>query len=119
VLIIIFKIIRKDKNAINIYNTKDIKKKAKHFVNLGLKSNRGVKKAKRYYKGFKKAITGVKYSYLFLVFFILNLVKCVNNIKLNIKLSCIKLKKRFLKKRKRVAVLDCDYIKCLVINAKS
>jgi hypothetical protein len=34
----------------------------------------------------------------------------MNNIKLNIELSYTKLKKRFLKKRKRITVLDCDYI---------
>jgi hypothetical protein len=34
----------------------------------------------------------------------------MNNIKLSIKLGCIKLKKRFLKKRKRVTVLDRDRI---------
>jgi hypothetical protein len=55
---------------INIYYTKNVTKKAEYFINLSLKSNKGVKKAKRYYKGFKKAITGVKYRYLFLAFFI-------------------------------------------------
>jgi hypothetical protein len=34
----------------------------------------------------------------------------MNNVKLSIKLSCIKLKERFLEKRKKVTVLDCDYI---------
>jgi hypothetical protein len=34
----------------------------------------------------------------------------MNNIKLNIELGYTKLKKRFLEKKKRVTVLDCDYI---------
>jgi hypothetical protein len=34
----------------------------------------------------------------------------MNNVKLSIELSYIKLKKRFLKKRKRVTVLDYNYI---------
>jgi hypothetical protein len=77
---------------------------------LGLKSSKGVKKVKRYYKGFKKTIAGVKYCYLFLAFFYLDLVKYINNIKLNIEFSYIKLKERFLKKKKKVIVFDCDYI---------
>jgi archaellum biogenesis protein FlaJ (TadC family) len=63
-----------------------------------------------YYKGFKKLIISIKYCYLFLAFFYLDLVKHINNIKLNIKLSYTKLKKRFLKKKKKITVLDCDYI---------
>jgi hypothetical protein len=47
-----------------------LKKKAEYFVNLSLKSNKGIKKAKKHYKGFKKAITDVKYYYLFLAFFL-------------------------------------------------
>jgi hypothetical protein len=35
---VIFKVVRKDKNIINIRCTKNVKKKAKYFVNLGLKS---------------------------------------------------------------------------------
>jgi hypothetical protein len=34
----------------------------------------------------------------------------MNNIKLNIKLNYIKLKKSFLEKGKKVTVFDCDYI---------
>jgi hypothetical protein len=34
----------------------------------------------------------------------------MNNIKLNIELGCIKLKERFLKKEKRVTVLDYNCI---------
>jgi hypothetical protein len=34
----------------------------------------------------------------------------MNNVKLSIELSYTKLKKRFLKKGKKVTVLDCDYI---------
>jgi hypothetical protein len=45
-----------------------------------------------------------------LAFFYLDSVEYMNNVKLNIELSCIKLKKRFLKKRKRVTVLNCDHI---------
>jgi hypothetical protein len=77
---------------------------------LGLKSGWGVKEAKRYYKGFKETVAGVKCCYLFLAFFYLDLVKRVNNVKLSIELGCIKLKKRFLEKGKRVTVLDCDCI---------
>jgi hypothetical protein len=87
-----------------------LKTKAKYFVNLGLKSNKDVKKAKKYYKGFKETIIGVKYRYLFLAFFYLNSVTHINNIKLSIKLSCTKLKKRLLKKKKRIIILNYDYI---------
>jgi hypothetical protein len=64
-------------------------------VNVGSNSNKGVKKAKDHYKGFKEAISDVKYNYLFLVFFNLDLVKHVSNIKLSIELGYTKLKKRF------------------------
>ena len=43
-------------------------------------------------------------------FFYLNSVKHINNVKLSIKLSYTKLKKRFLKKEKKVTVLNCDCI---------
>jgi hypothetical protein len=98
---------------------KILKKKAKYFVNLGLKSDKGIKKAKKYYKGFKKTIADIKYCYLFLVFFYLNLVKHINNVKLNIKLSYTKLKERLLKKREKVTVLNYNYIQRLVVNTKS
>jgi hypothetical protein len=75
-----------------------------------LKSDRGVKKAKKHYKGFKKTIVSVKYRYLFLAFFYPDLIKRVNNIKLNIELSCTKLKKRLLKKKEKVTVLDYNCI---------
>jgi hypothetical protein len=37
-LIIIFKVVWKDKDIINICYTKNVKKKAEYFVNLGLES---------------------------------------------------------------------------------
>jgi hypothetical protein len=40
----------------------------------------------------------------------LNSVKHINNVKLSIELGCTKLRERFLEKRKRVIVLDYDYI---------
>jgi hypothetical protein len=43
-------------------------------------------------------------------FFYLDSVKHMNNVKLSIELSCIKLKKRFLEKGKKVTVLDYNYI---------
>jgi hypothetical protein len=46
-------------------------------------------------KGFKETIISVKCYYLFLVFFYSDSVKHINNIKLSIKLSCIKLKSIF------------------------
>jgi hypothetical protein len=55
-------------------------------------------------------IISVKYCYLFLAFFYPDLVEHVNNVKLSIELSCTKLKKRFLEKRKRVTVFDYNYI---------
>jgi hypothetical protein len=75
-----------------------------------LKSGWGVKEAKKHYKGFKETVAGVKYCYLFLAFFYPDSVKHVNNVKLSIELGCIKLKKRFLKKRKRVTVLNYNCI---------
>jgi hypothetical protein len=35
----IFKVIWKDKNVINIHYTENVKKKAEYFVNLGLESD--------------------------------------------------------------------------------
>jgi hypothetical protein len=75
-----------------------------------LESGWGVKEAKEHYKGFKETVAGVKCRYPFLAFFYLDLVERVNNIKLSIELSCTKLKERFLKKEKRVTVLDRDRI---------
>jgi hypothetical protein len=43
-------------------------------------------------------------------FFYLNSVERVNNIKFSIELGCIKLRERFLKKGKKVTVLNSDYI---------
>jgi hypothetical protein len=43
-------------------------------------------------------------------FFYPDLVKYINNVKLSIKLNYTKLKKRFLKKGKRVTVLDYNRI---------
>jgi hypothetical protein len=43
-------------------------------------------------------------------FFYLDSVKHMNNVKLSIELSYTKLRERFLKKEKRVTVLDSDYI---------
>jgi hypothetical protein len=63
-----------------------------------------------HYKGFKETIVGVKYRYLFLAFFYPDSVERVNNIKLSIELGYTKLRERFLKKRKRVTVLNCDRI---------
>jgi hypothetical protein len=42
----------------------------------------------------------------------------MNNIKLSIELGFAKLKERFLKKRKRITVLNSDYIQRLVVNVK-
>jgi hypothetical protein len=97
----------------------ECQKKAEYFINLGLESSRGIKKAKEYYKGFKETIASIKYHYLFLAFLYLDSVEHINNVKLSIELGCTKLKERFLKKRERVTVLDSDCIQRLVINVKS
>ena len=106
----IFKVIKKDKDVINIGYIKDIKKKTKDFINLGLESNKSINKTKRYNKCFKKAIVGIKYYYLFLTFFNLYLVKGINNIKLSIKLSYTKLRQSLLEEGKGVAVLDGNFV---------
>jgi hypothetical protein len=46
------------------------------------------------------------------------LVKHINNVKLNIKLSYTKLKERFLKKREKIIVFNNNYIQRLMINTK-
>jgi hypothetical protein len=109
-LLVIFKVIRKDKDVINIGYIKDIKERIKDFINLGLKSNRSISKTKRYNKCFKKAIVGIKCRYLFLTFFDLYLVKGINNVKLSVKLSYTKLRQSFLEEGEGVAVLDYNYI---------
>jgi hypothetical protein len=62
---------------------------------------------------------GVKCRHLFLAFFYPDSVERVNNVKLSIELGCTKLRERFLKKGKRVTVLDRDRIQCLVVDAES
>jgi hypothetical protein len=109
-LLVIFKVIRKDKDIVNIGYIKDIKERTKDFVNPGLKSNKSISKTKRHSKCFKKAIAGIKYRYLFLTFFDLYLVKGINNIKLSIELSYTKLRQSLLEKGEGVAVLDYNYI---------
>jgi hypothetical protein len=108
-LLVIFKVIRKDKDIVNIGYIKDIKKRT-DFVNPGLKSSRSISKTKRHNKCFKKAIAGIKYYYLFLTFFDLYLVKGINNIKLSVKLSYTKLRQSLLEEGKGVAVLNYNYI---------
>jgi hypothetical protein len=109
-LLVIFKVIRKDKDVVNIGYIKDIKERTKDFINPGLKSSRSISKTKRHNKCFKKAIAGIKCRYLFLTFFNLYLVKGINNIKLSVKLSYTKLRQSLLEEGEGVAVLDCDYI---------
>ena len=108
-LLVIFKVIRKDKDIVNIGYIKDIKKRT-DFVNPGLKSSRSISKTKRHNKCFKKAIAGIKCRYLFLTFFDLYLVKGINNVELSVELGYAKLRQSLLEKGKGVAVLDCDYI---------
>jgi hypothetical protein len=110
VLTIIFEVVWKNKNVVDIRYAKNVKKKAEYFVDLGLESGWGVKEAKEHYKGFKETVAGVKCRHLFLTFFYLDSVEHVNNVKLSIELSCTKLRERFLKKGKRVTVLDCNRI---------
>jgi hypothetical protein len=69
-----------------------------------------LKRLKNIIRVLKKTIVNVKYCYLFLAFFYPDLVKYVNNVKFRIELNYTKLRKRFLKKRKRVTVLNCDCI---------
>jgi hypothetical protein len=107
---VIFKVIRKDKDVVNIGYTKDIKERTEDFVNPGLKSNRSISKTKRHNKCFKKAIAGIKYRYLFLTFFNLYLVKGINNVKLSVELGCAKLKQSLLEEGEGVAVLNYDCI---------
>jgi p-aminobenzoyl-glutamate transporter AbgT len=69
-----------------------------------------LKRPKDIIKVLNKTITSVKYYYLFLAFFYSDLVKHINNVKLSIKLSCVKLKERFLKKKEKITVLNNNYI---------
>jgi hypothetical protein len=71
---------------------------------------KALKKPNNIIRVLKKTIISVKYCYLFLAFFYLNLVKHINNIKLSIELSCIKLKECFLEQRERIIVLNCNCI---------
>jgi hypothetical protein len=107
---VIFKVIRKDKDVVNIGYIEDIKERTKDFVNPGLKSSRSISKTKRHNKCFKKAIAGIKYRYLFLTFFDLYLVKGINNVELSVELSYTKLRQSLLEEGKGVAVLDYNYI---------
>ena len=70
VLAVVFEIIWEDKDINNICCKEDVKERAEYFINLGLKSSRGVREAKGHNKGFKEAVAGVKYIHLFLAFFI-------------------------------------------------
>jgi hypothetical protein len=107
---VIFKVIRKDKDVVNIGCIEDIKERTEDFVNPGLKSSKSISKTKRHNKCFKKAIAGIKCRYLFLTFFDLYLVKGINNVKLSVELGCTKLRQSLLEEGEGVAVLDCDCI---------
>jgi hypothetical protein len=63
-----------------------------------------------YTDSFKKTIINIKCSYLFLAFFYLDLVKHINNVKFSIELGYTKLKKHFLKERKKITVLNNNSI---------
>ena len=106
----IFKVIRKDKDIVNIGYTEDIKERTEDFVDPGLKSSKSISETKRHDKCFEKAIAGIKYRYLFLTFFDSYSVKGINNVELSIELSNTKLRQGLLEEGEGVAVLDCDYI---------
>ena len=109
-LLVFFTGIREDKDVVNIGYIKYVKEKVKDFVNLCLKGNKGIKKAKGYNKCFKEAIVSVKYRYLFVAFLDLYMVKGVNNVKLSVELGFTKLRQCFLEQGKGVSVLDYDYV---------
>ena len=109
-LLVIFKVIKKDKDIVNIGYIKDIKERTKDFVNPGLKSSTSISKTKKHNKCFKKAIAGIKCRYLFLTFFDLYSVKGINNVKLSVELGCAKLKQSLLEEGEGVAVLNYDCI---------
>ena len=109
-LLVFFIGIREDKDVVNIGYIKYVKERVEDFVNLCLKGNKGIKKAKGYNKCFKEAIVSVKYRYLFIAFLNLYIVKGVNNVKLSVKLSFTKLRQCFLKQRKKVLVLDYNNV---------
>jgi hypothetical protein len=109
-LLVIFKVIRKDKDVVNIGYIEDIKERTEDFVNPGLKSSRSISETKGHNKCFKKAIAGIKCRYLFLTFFDLYLVKGINNVELSVELGCAKLRQSLLEEGEGVAVLDYDYI---------
>jgi hypothetical protein len=109
-LLVIFKVIRKDKDVVNIGYTEDIKERTEDFVDPGLKSSRSISETKRHDKCFEKAIAGIKCRYLFLTFFDSYSVKGINNVELSVELSCAKLRQSLLEEGEGVAVLDCDYI---------
>jgi len=92
VLLVFFTGIREDKDVVNIGYAKYVKERAEDFVNLCLKSNKSIKKAKGHNKCFKKAIASVKCRYLFVAFLDLYIVKGVNNVKLSVKLGFAKLR---------------------------
>ena len=106
----IFKVIRKDKDVVNIGCIEDIKERTEDFVDLGLKSSRSISKTKRHNKCFKKAIAGIKCRYLFLTFFDSYLVKGINNVEISVELSYAKLRQSLLEEGEGVTVLDYDYI---------
>ena len=109
-LLVIFKVIRKDKDIVNIGYIEDIKERTEDFVNPGLKSSRSISKTKRHNKCFKKAIASIKCRYLFMAFLDSYIVKGVNNVELSIELSYTKLRQGLLEEGEGVAVLDYDYI---------
>jgi hypothetical protein len=110
VLLVFFVGIREDKDVVNIAYVKYIKERVKDFVNSCLKGGRGIRKAKRHNKCFKKAIVSVKCRYLFIAFLNLYIVKGVNNVKLSVELSFTKLRQCFLEQGKGVLVLNYNYV---------
>ena len=115
---VVFEVIWEDKDIIDICCTEDVEERAEYFINLGLKSSRGVGEAKGHNKGFKETIAGVECSHPFLAFFYLYLVERVNNVELSVELGCTKLRECFLEKGEGVTVLDSDSIQRSVVDAK-
>ena len=108
---------RKYKDIIKVYYIIIVQYIIKNVVNIVLKYNQGIIKAKQGYQYFIKPKAGNKYYKLFIVFSNIDSIKYSNNIKLYIKFSYVQGIKCFINKQERVLVLNSDIIKSFIVMA--
>ena len=107
-----------NKYIIQICKAEVIKVVLQGVINIALKSAWAIAYTKGYNSIFKLAKAQYKYSFLFIIFPYLEMVKGGNNIKLSINFSLAKPLKGLIYKQYQVSVLNCNSIKSSIVNAE-